>query len=224
MLGEPKQQRRTGAAAGAAAGLAAAFNTPLAAITFVLEEIIGDLNSRLLGSVLLASVLGAFMVHGFIGEQPAFTLRHAEGPSYQGYALIPLVALLASLVGVQFQRSCLRLRQWTQRWRGGGSWTLPAAGAFITWLLAVAVFAATDGGPGNVRGHLGVFGLGYDDLSAALDGRLYWRVGLLLLLAKFAATVACYGTGGCGGIFSPTLFFGGMTGLAVTGALSGVAD
>ena len=74
LAGEPKQNRRAAAAAGAAAGLAAAFNTPLAATTFVLEEIIGDLNSRLLGGVLLASVLGALAVHGIIGKQPAFTL------------------------------------------------------------------------------------------------------------------------------------------------------
>ncbi len=72
LLGEPKQRRRMAAAAGAAAGLAAAFNTPLAATTFVLEEIIADLNSSLLGSVLLASVIGALVVHGLVGRQPAF--------------------------------------------------------------------------------------------------------------------------------------------------------
>jgi len=224
LLGEPKQKRRESAAAGAAAGLAAAFNTPLAAITFVLEEIIGDLNSRFLGGVLLASLLGAFMVHGLIGEQPAFLLHGAENPSYLGYALAPLVALIASLIGIQFQRSCMRLRSRTRRWHGANSWALPAVGAFITWMLGVAVFAVTDGGPDGPRGNLGVFGLGYDDLSAALDGRLAWKIALLLLLTKFIATVACYATGGCGGIFSPTLFFGGMTGLAVAGGLSWIGD
>jgi chloride channel protein, CIC family len=81
LAGEAKQNRRAAAAAGAAAGLAAAFNAPLAATTFVLEEIIGDLNSRLLGSVLLASVLGALAVHGIIGAQPAFTLKGVDTPT-----------------------------------------------------------------------------------------------------------------------------------------------
>ena len=80
LAGEAKQNRRAAAAAGAAAGLAAAFNAPLAAMAFVLEEIIGDLNSRLLGTVVLASVLGALAVHGIIGRQPAFTLTGVDTP------------------------------------------------------------------------------------------------------------------------------------------------
>jgi len=66
-------------------------------------------------------------------------------------------------------------------------------------------------------GKLGVFGLGYDDLSEALTGKLIWQTAALLLAAKFVATVACYAMGGCGGIFSPTLFFGAMTGLGIAG-------
>jgi CIC family chloride channel protein len=69
-LGVSKQNRRAASAAGAAAGLAAAFNAPLASVAFVLEEVIGDLNSRSLGPVLLAAVIGAFIVHAFIGAQP----------------------------------------------------------------------------------------------------------------------------------------------------------
>ena len=74
-LGVPKQSRRGAAAAGAAAGLAAAFNTPLAAVTFVLEEIIDDLNSLLLGRMLLASMVGALVTYWLIGPQPAFARR-----------------------------------------------------------------------------------------------------------------------------------------------------
>ncbi|MFM1941233.1 MAG: hypothetical protein RI897_215 [Verrucomicrobiota bacterium] len=221
LFGEPKQKRRESAASGAASGLAAAFNTPLASITFVMEEIIGDLNSRFLGSILFASVLGAFMVHGIIGPDPAFQLpQNLSGPSYQGYALTPLVALIASLVGVQFQRSCLRLRKRSRGWRFGNSWAFPAVGALITWMLGIAVYVTTAMIAEDGKGRLGVFGLGYDDLTAALGGGLMWKMALLLLLAKFIATVACYGTGGCGGIFSPTLFFGGMTGLVIAGGLT----
>lgn len=223
LFGEPKQKRRESAASGAASGLAAAFNTPLASITFVMEEIIGDLNSRFLGSILFASVLGAFMVHGIIGPDPAFQLpQDLSGPSYQGYALTPLVALVASLVGVQFQRSCLRLRQRSRGWRFGNSWAFPAVGALITWMLGIAVYVTTAMIAEDGKGRLGVFGLGYDDLTAALGGGLMWKMALLLLLAKFIATVACYGTGGCGGIFSPTLFFGGMTGLVIAGGMTEV--
>lgn len=211
LTGEAKQNRRTAAAAGAATGLAAAFNAPLAATTFVLEEIIGDLNSRLLGSVLLASVLGALVVHGIIGKQPSFTLAAVEAPTWVGYLMTPLVAALASLIGVYFQRLSLNLRLRVKRNEQMPIWLIPMFGALITWVLGVTVFWRT--------GHLGVFGLGYDDLSSALAGDIGWQLAALLLVSKFIATFSCYGFGGCGGIFSPNLFFGGMIGIIFAGLL-----
>jgi CIC family chloride channel protein len=209
LAGEPKQNRRFGAAAGAAAGLAAAFNTPMAAIAFVLEEIIGDLNSRYMGGLLLASVLGAFMVHGIIGSQPSFLISHVESPTWVGYALTPLVAALAALAGVYFQRASIGLRGQCRRRRFLPAWAMPALGGLVTWALGALVFHRT--------GRLGVFALGYGDLSDALAGGVGWKLAAVLLAAKFIATSACYGFGGCGGIFSPTLFFGGMVGVAVAG-------
>jgi len=210
-LGAPKHSRRLGAAAGAAAGLAAAFNTPLAAVTFVLEEIVQDLNSRLLGGVLLASVLGAFVVHAVIGKKPAFVLAPADASGWWVYGIVPVVAALAAWVGMLFQRLTIRLR--AQCRQGTLSripaWLQPAVGALLTWVLGSAVFCAT--------GRLGVFSLGYDDLSAALNNQLSWQVGAVLLAAKLVATVLCYGFGGCGGIFAPSLFFGGMCGLLAAG-------
>ncbi len=211
VAGEPKQNRRAAAAAGAASGLAAAFNAPLAATTFVLEEIIGDLNSRLLGGVLLASVLGALAVHGIIGAQPAFSLAPVETPTWVCYALTPLVAALASLVGVYFQRASLGLRLRSKETRWLPQWSVPILGGLITWVLGVAVFWRT--------GRMGVFSLGYGDLSDALAGNMAWKIAALLLAAKFIATFCCYGLGGCGGIFSPCLFFGGMVGVVVAGIL-----
>src|SRR5208283_4060250 len=125
------------------------------------------------------------------------------------YALTPLVAALASLVGVGFQRSALGVRQWSKNLGGFPPWLLPVIGGLITWGLGVGVFCGT--------GKLGVFGLGYDDLSEALKGGVAWKIAALLLVAKFTATFCCYGFGGCGGIFSPCLFFGGMVGIVVSG-------
>ncbi len=209
VLGEPKQNRRRAAAAGAAAGLAGAFNTPLAAITFVLEEIIEDLNSRFLGSVLLASVIGAFVVHGLVGRQPAFQLGRVESFAWPAYLLTPVVAATASVVGVLFQKLTLGLRA---RRKGFGRlppWIRPALGGVICWALGSAVFIGT--------GSLGVFSLGYQDLSAALTESFPLRLAAILLVAKFVGTFTCYGFGGCGGIFSPTLFLGGMCGVVLSG-------
>jgi len=208
LLGEAKQNRRLAAAAGAGAGLAAAFNTPLAAVTFVLEEIIGNLNSRLLGGVLLASVIGAFVVHGLVGKQPAFELAGVQSPAWLAYVLTPLVAAVAAFIGVLFQRWTLALRARRQQFKHVPAWIRPSLGGLVTWVLGATFFLLT--------GRLGVFGLGYDDLSAGLSNELTWKLAALLLAAKLVATVACYGLGGCGGIFSPTLFFGGMCGVCLS--------
>ncbi|PZR72058.1 MAG: chloride channel protein [Chthoniobacterales bacterium] len=209
ILGVTKQNRRAASAAGAAAGLSAAFNAPLASVAFVLEEIIGDLNSRSLGAVLLASVVGAFVVHAFIGAQPAFVLPEIHEPSWRGYLLMPISAAFAALVGIIFQRVTLSLRSRCKNVRTIPRWLLPLFGGLTTWVIGMAVFAMTR--------RLGVFALGYDDLSDALVHGMAWRIALLLVAGKLIATIASYGFGGCGGIFSPNLFLGAMCGIVVAG-------
>lgn len=213
-LGVPKHLGRSGTAAGAAAGLAASFNTPIAAVTFVLEEIVGDLNSRLLGVILLASVLGALVAHGLLGSQPAFVLTSHGAPDWKGYVLTPLVAVMATVLGCYLQRGALGLRLLNKRPSRYPAWVRVMAGGLVVWAIGSAVFLWT--------GHLGVFGLGYDDLTEALRGDMFWQLAAILLIAKLLATVVCYGLGGCGGVFAPTLFFGAMTG-AVVSQLVGLA-
>ena len=208
-LGAAKNERRSATSAGAAAGLAAAFNTPIAAVTFVLEEIIGDLNSRMLGSVLLAAVLGALVAHGILGEQPAFTLHGQGAPHWLAFALTPVVAAVSAVIGCWFQKLALGLRTVSRRPHWLPRWARTMAGGIAVWAIGAAVFIGT--------GHTGVFSLGYDDLSLALDGKLLWQITALLLITKLFATAICYGLGGCGGIFAPTLFFGAMTGASIAG-------
>lgn len=215
-LGVAKNGRRLAAAAGAAAGLAAAFNAPLASITFVLEEIVEDLNSRMLGGILYASVVGALVVEVSLGGRPAFDLPQIGVPTWKGYLLAPAAAALAALVGVAFQSGALGLRGVFRRpgaFQLVPPWLRPSLGGVVTWGIGAAIFLPT--------GHLGIFSLGYDDLNLGLNNQLPWRLAALLLAGKMASTVAGYGTGGCGGIFAPNLFLGAMAGVALSGAMRG---
>ncbi len=207
--GSPKRQRRAATAIGSSAGLAAAFNTPLAAITFCIEELINDLNTRYLGRVVLASLFGAMTVYALVGRQPSFELPDVSAGSLLNYALIPLVALIGSLLGIVFQKATLSIRLRTRRQRRIPVWIMPCIGALLTWIIANAVFLST--------GKIGIFGLGYHDLSATLVGNSVWWIAGISVIGKLAATIASYGFGGCGGIFSPTLFIGGMAGALVSG-------
>jgi len=211
LVGFPKQKRRTATASGSAAGLAAAFNTPLTSIMFVLEEIIGDLNNRILGSVLLASVIGAFCVYALVGKHPSFLVPHIQELTWPVYAAVPVVAAIASLMGIVFQKGTLSLRATIKRGTRLPPWLQPLMGGLVTWILGVTVFWTT--------GKIGVFGLGYGDLSAALHDMIPWEIAGVLLITKLIASIYSYGWGGCGGIFSPLLFFGGMTGIMVAGIL-----
>lgn len=211
-FGVNRRQRRGPNAIGASSALAAAFNAPLAAITFIIEEIIGDLHSRYLGSVILASVTGAFVVHAVIGRQPAFKMASVTGVTWNHYLIVPVVAAVASLVGIIFHKLTIGLRPRFQTSRIIPLWARPLAGGLTTWLLGIGIFLLT--------GKLGVFSLGYQDLSDALNNNFPWKVAGLLVVGKLAATVVSYASGGCGGIFAPTLFMGGMSGFFLAGLFS----
>ena len=208
-IGAPRRQRMEATMVGAAAGLSAAFNTPLASITFVIEELTGNLNSRHLGGAILGAVTGVFCTWLFVGRHPAFAVPAVVEVSWPSYLLTPVVAGMAAFAGIWFQRRTLGLRSHIRTTSKLPLWLRPLIGGWCVWVLGTCVFLLT--------GRLGVFSLGYADLAAALNGELVWTVGLLLLVTKVTATTLIYGWGGCGGIFAPTLFFGAMSGLVVAG-------
>ncbi len=209
VFGVPARQRRGAVVIGAAAGLAAAFNAPLAAVTFILEEFVGDINSRFIGRVFLAALIGAFVVFALVGRQPAFTLPTIADPTWVHYSITSLVALVASLLGVAFQHWTLFFRSCLKGQKTVPAWLLPCCGGFIVWVIGALVYHFT--------GKMGVFSLGYHDLSSALDNNFIWWVAGIMVVAKLLATVFSYSFGACGGIFSPTLFIGGMCGYFIGG-------
>ncbi len=205
-FGAINMQGRAVTACGAAAGLAAAFNTPIAAVTFVLEEIIENLNSRLLGRILLASFVSVFVLYLAKGEKAVLALPASLHFHWKAYVMVPIVAAVSALVGVAFQRAALG---WRKKIKSSPVPPMfrPVIGALVTWAAASAVFAGT--------GHSGVLGLGYGDLNACLAGTLGLATIATLLLGKWLATTASYAWGGCGGIFAPTLFLGAFSGAVV---------
>ncbi len=209
LFGTGRRQRRGANLIGASAGLAAAFNTPLAAITFIIEEVVGDINNRYLGRVVLSALIGAFTVHAVLGRHPAFSIPSVENISWVHYAVVPLVALAASFAGVVFHRTTLSWRGILKNQKRIPRWMLPVIGGFITWVIGSGIFAAT--------GKIGIFGLGYQDLSDVLNNQFEWKIAGLLVCGKLIATIAGYSFGGCGGIFAPSLFIGGLTGFFIAG-------
>ena len=193
---------------GAAAGIAAAFNAPIAAVTFTVEEVVGDLDQTVLSGVIVAAALAAAIERSVLGEHPVFDVPVRYGFEHNSsllfYALLGVAGAIVSLI---FTESVLKLRGWFQRLKAVPLWVRPAIGSTLTGVLAVLALWWLKTG--------GVTGGGYDTLGEALTGRLGVQVLLALCAMKLAATVFSYGSGGAGGLFAPSLFIGGMIGGAV---------
>jgi len=200
----PKNTRRM-ASVGMAAGIAAAFNAPIAAVTFTLEELIGDLDQTMLSGVIVAAALSAVVEHSIMGNNPVF---HVQGNYTLGksesliwYALL---GLLAAIVSVAFTDSLLGLRAWFRRLESVPRWVQPTIGGAATGGLALAALALF---------HLnGIAGDPYKTLTLALTGKMTVISMAVFCVLKLAATVCSYSSGGSGGIFAPSLFMGAMLG------------
>lgn len=196
------------ASVGMAAGIAAAFNAPIAAVTFTLEELIGDLDQTMLSGVIVAAALAAVVEHTILGSKPIFHVPRAfefqNASSLFGYALL---GLLAAVVSVAFTDSLLWVRAWFKRLTAVPRWLHPAIGGAATGSFAVVAL---------VLFHLnGIAGDPYKTLTLAFTGGLPLLAMVLLCVLKLAGTVTSYSSGGAGGIFAPALFMGGMLGGAV---------
>ena len=197
-----RERLRLFAPVGAAAGLAAAFNAPISAILFVIEEVIGAWSAAVLGSIVLAAVSSVVIARYFWGSQPMFhippiTLRDSR--ELLAYAVLGIVGGFAAVL---FSRLLATLRPWL---RSLPKWTQvlqPGAAGLIVG--AVGFF-----------GFPQVMGAGYSTIDHAMHGEYLWHVLLALAILKIFATTVSFSSGTPGGMFAPTLFIGAMLGASV---------
>ncbi len=199
-----REKVRLMAPVGAAAGLAAAFNAPISAVLFVIEEVIGRWSAGILGSVVLSAVASVVIVRSFLGSEPLFHIpvtafkRPSELLAYAALGLIGGFASVAFAKSVGALRPRLKaLPRWTQ-------YLQPAVAGLLVGLIAFL------GAPQ-------VMGAGYDSMDQAMHGQYAWKFLAMLAVLKIVATTVSFVSGTPGGMFAPTLFIGAMLGGAVGG-------
>jgi CIC family chloride channel protein len=186
---------------GAAGALAAAFNTPVAAVLFALEEIIGDLNAPLLGATVVASVASVIVERSILGNDPLFrvpTYRLVHPAELLAYAALGIIGGFVSLL---FCKGLLGLRRLFMSLPPRTKFLQPAIGGLVIGVVLIFVPA--------------VMGVGYEYVDQALNGQLLLKTMVLLCAVKLAATIVSYSSGNAGGIFAPSLYIGAMAGGAI---------
>ncbi|MGO8739116.1 chloride channel protein [Rhodoblastus sp.] len=203
-------QRITLVAAGAGAGIAATFNTPIGGVMFAIELMMPEVSARTFLPVALATGVSTFVGRLFLGIRPAFNVpanllvdHAATAPELLIYGFI---GVLAGLAAAAFVRGLAAVEGLYERI--GDSYLRHAIGMASVGLLFYSLF--------RVAGHYYVEGVGYAAIEAILKGDLAAPALLLALMAaKLYATTTSLGSGGSGGIFSPSLFMGATLGASV---------
>ena len=202
-LGLKPSQVKALVPAGCAAALAAAFNTPIAAVLFSLEEILGDLHATVLGSVVLSAATSWVVLHLVLGDDPLFHVAGYQLVNPAEFGVYAVLGVIGGLGSVCFVKLLLNLRQWFMRLPKSTAWFQPVAGGLTVGILGYFVPE--------------VLGVGYNNVEKVLNGNIVIKLVVLFALLKIVATAVCYASGNAGGIFGPSLFIGAMMGAAVGG-------
>ena len=186
---------------GAAAAVSAAFNTPLAAVLFSLEEIVGDLHAPVLGSVVLASATSWIVLRLLLGNSPLFKVPQYELVHSAEFGIYALLGAACGFVSVAFSQLLLRMRAWFLQRPPKSAWIHPLAGGVLVGVVGWFVPP--------------VLGVGYGFVGDALNGNMALKLMAVLVLLKLVTVATSYASGNAGGIFGPALFLGAMLGGSV---------
>lgn len=211
-LGLSDDRIRNLVACGAAGGIAATFNAPIAGVVFALEIILGEFSVKYFSSVVVSAVTASVIGRAVFGNIPAFHIPVAYGiNSLWEFAFYPILGLSAAVVGAIF----VRLLYWSEdifaKWKSVPEWLQPMTGGLMLGALALAYPVIT----GITWERMPqVYNVGYDIIESALANQLALGTVLILLILKMIATSLTLGSGGSGGVFAPGLFMGAMFGTA----------
>jgi chloride channel protein, CIC family len=198
LLGLRPEQVKKLIPVGAAAAIAAAFNTPLAAVLFSLEEIMGDLHAPVMGAVVLASATAWMVLRVFLGNHPLFTVPQYQLVSPAEFGVYAVLGIAGGIVSAIFAKLLLGMRAKFLCLPRNTVWFQPVAGGLLVGLMGWFVPQ--------------VLGVGYGYVGQALNGNMAFRMMLLLVVLKLFAVTTSYSSGNAGGIFGPALFIGAMVG------------
>ena len=197
-----RRRLRMFAPIGAAAGLAAAFNAPISAILFVIEEVIGSWSAAVLGSLVLSAISSVVVARWFWGPEPMFRIPSITVRDPRELMAYAVLGVFGGLLAPLFSLVLGYLRP---RLRALPRWTL-----FVQPGLAGLMVGAI-----GFFGFPQVMGVGYDVIDQAMHGQFVWQILLALVFLKLLATTLSFSSGTPGGMFAPTLFIGAMLGGAV---------
>ena len=200
MFGQSTERIRVLVGSGAAAGIAASFNAPLAGVLFSLEIILRDFTIRTFSPIVISSVIGTVVGRALEGNQVTFQTPVHELVSYWEIGLYFLLGALCGLAGLFFVKMYFYMHQVFAKNTKLPQYLKPALGGLIVGLISI-MFPQ-------------VLGNGYEAMERALNGQIFWGLALGLIFLKVLATAVTLGSGGLGGVFAPSLFIGAMTGSA----------
>ena len=186
---------------GAAAAIAAAFNTPMAAVLFSLEEVMGDMHAPILGSVVLASATSWAVLRLLLGNNPLFQVPQYTLVHPLELAIYALLGIAGGFLSVAFTRLLLGMRRFFLHLPARTRWWHPVVGGVTVGLMGWFVPQ--------------VLGVGYTYVGSALNGTMALKLMLLLVALKLIGVTVSYASGNAGGIFGPSLFLGAMLGGAI---------